>query len=313
MSHEMWLWTIFGVVVVSVLALDLGVFHRASRVVGFKEAMAWSAVWITLALGFMALIAWLRGRQPALEFLTGYVVEESLSVDNLFVFLLLFSFFRVPKQHQHEVLFWGILGAVVMRLVFIVVGVALLKQFEWIIYIFGAVLIYSGAKMAFRKDEEIHPESNPVLKLFRRFFPVSADYHGKKFFVRLEGRRMATPLFVVLLVVETTDLIFAVDSIPAVLAITRDPFVVYTSNIFAILGLRALYFALAGVMNLFHHLHYGLSVILVFIGAKMIIAHWWEIPTAVALGVVAAVLGVAVGASLIWPEKKTQTTNMQSP
>jgi len=304
MSHEMWLWTIFGMVVVGMMALDLGVFHRQSREIKFKEALAWSAVWIALALGFMTLIWWLRGRQPALEFLTGYVIEESLSVDNLFVFLLLFSFFRVPKQHQHDVLFWGILGAVVMRLVFIVAGVALINRFHWIIYLFGAVLVYSGLKMAFKKDEDIHPESNPVLKLFRRFFPVTKDYHGKSFFVRLEGRRFATPLFVVLLVVETTDLIFAVDSIPAVLAITRDPFIVYTSNIFAILGLRSLYFALAGVMNLFHHLHYGLSAILVFVGAKMILGHWYEIPTGIALGVVAVLLALSIIASLIWPEKK---------
>jgi len=300
----MWLWTIFGMVVVGMMALDLGVFHRQSREIKFKEALAWSAVWIALALGFMTLIWWLRGRQPALEFLTGYVIEESLSVDNLFVFLLLFSFFRVPKQHQHDVLFWGILGAVVMRLVFIVAGVALINRFHWIIYLFGAVLVYSGLKMAFKKDEDIHPESNPVLKLFRRFFPVTKDYHGKSFFVRLEGRRFATPLFVVLLVVETTDLIFAVDSIPAVLAITRDPFIVYTSNIFAILGLRSLYFALAGVMNLFHHLHYGLSAILVFVGAKMILGHWYEIPTGIALGVVAVLLALSIIASLIWPEKK---------
>ena len=306
MSNEAWLWTIFGVVVVGVMALDLGVFHRKSREIGFKEALAWSAVWIALALGFMALIVWLRGRQPALEFLTGYVIEESLSVDNLFVFLMLFSFFRVPKQHQHDVLFWGILGAVVMRLVFIVAGVALINRFHWIIYIFGAVLVYSGVKMAFKQNDDIHPESNPVLKLFRRFFPVTKDYHGKSFFVRLEGRRFATPLFVVLLVVETTDLIFAVDSIPAVLAITRDPFIVYTSNIFAILGLRALYFALAGVMNLFHHLHYGLSAILVFVGAKMILGHWYEIPTGIALGVVAVLLALSIVASLVWPEKKKE-------
>jgi len=312
MSNDAWLWTIFGVVVVGMMALDLGVFHRQSREIKFKEALAWSAVWIVLALGFMGLIAWLRGRSAALEFLTGYVIEESLSVDNLFVFLLLFSFFRVPKQHQHDVLFWGILGAVVMRLVFIVAGVALINRFHWIIYLFGAVLVYSGIKMAFKKDDDIHPESNPVLKLFRRFFPVTKDYHGKSFFVKLEGRRFATPLLVVLLVVETTDLIFAADSIPAVLAITRDPFIVYTSNIFAILGLRALYFALAGVMNLFHHLHYGLSAILVFVGAKMIFSRWYEISTGIALGVVAVLLALSIIASLAWPEKKDQGSDIQS-
>ena len=304
MSPTSILWTIFTLVVIGMMALDLGVFHRRSREIKFKEALAWSAVWIGLALGFMTLIAVLRGRQPALEFLTGYVIEESLSVDNLFVFLLLFSFFRVPKQYQHDVLFWGILGAVVMRLIFIVAGVALINRFHWVIYIFGAVLVYSGIKMAFKQDENIRPESNPVLKLFRRFFPVTKDYHGKSFFVQLDGRRLATPLFVVLLVVETTDLVFAVDSIPAVLAITRDPFIVYTSNIFAILGLRSLYFALAGVMNLFHHLHYGLSAILVFVGTKMILGHWYVIPTGIALAVVAGVLALSVVASLVWPEKK---------
>ena len=295
-------------VITGMMVLDLAVFHRKSHEVKFKEALAWSGVWIGLALGFMALVWWLRDRHAGLEFLTGYVIEESLSVDNLFVFLLLFSFFRVPKEHQHDVLFWGIIGAVVMRLIFIVAGVALINRFHWIIYIFGAVLIYSGLKMAFKKDEDIHPESNPVLKLFRRFFPVTKDYHGKSFFVRPEGRWLATPLFIVLLVVETTDLIFAVDSIPAVLAITRDPFIVYTSNIFAIMGLRSLYFALAGVMNLFHHLHYGLSAILVFVGAKMVLGRWYEIPTGIALGVVAGLLALSVVASLVWPEKKESSS-----
>jgi tellurite resistance protein TerC len=304
MSNQAWLWTIFAVVVTGMMALDLGVFHRKAHEVKFKEALGWSAVWIGLAIGFMVLVWWLRGRQSGLEFLTGYVIEESLSVDNLFVFLLLFSFFKVPKEDQHTVLFWGILGAIVMRLVFIMAGVALINRFHWIIYVFGAVLMYSGLKMAFKSDEDIHPEANPVLKLFKKFFPVTTEYHGKKFFVRLDGKRLATPLFVVLLVVETTDLIFAVDSIPAVLAITRDPFIVFTSNIFAIMGLRALYFALAGVMNLFHHLHYGLSAILVFVGAKMLLSHWFQVPTGIALGVVGGLLALSIFASLIWPEKK---------
>ncbi len=229
------------------------------------------------------------------------------------MFLLLFSYFRVKSEYQHEVLFWGILGALIMRAIFIALGVTLIQRFEWIIYVFGAILIYSGIKMAFKQEEEIHPERNPVLKLFRKFVPVTPDYEGGKFFVKRDGRAFATPLFVVLLMVETTDLIFAVDSIPAVLAISRDPFIVYTSNVFAILGLRALYFALAGVMDLFHFLHYGLSAILVFVGTKMILAAWHiKIPIGIALGVVAGLLALSILASLIWP-KKDQTTNIQSP
>jgi tellurite resistance protein TerC len=298
------LWTVFGAMVVVMMALDLGVFHRKAHAVRVKEALAWSAVWIALALAYNVIIYFWLGRAKALEFLTGYVIEKSLSVDNLFVFLMLFGYFRVATEHQHKVLFWGILGALIMRAVFIATGVALIRRFEVVIYLFGAILIWSGLKMAFERDTEIHPEKNPVLKLFRRFFPVTNDYMGARFFTRIDGRLLATPLAVMLVVVETTDLVFAVDSIPAVLAITTDPFIVYTSNVFAILGLRALYFALAGLMNLFHYLHYGLSVVLVFVGLKMLLSHFTRIPTGIALGVVAGILALSVAASLIWPCKK---------
>ncbi len=304
MPGSIWKWVIFNAFVLVMLALDLGVFHRKAHVVRMKEALVWSAVWIALALAFYVGIHYWLGQQKGLEFLTAYLIEKSLSVDNLFVFLLLFSYFRVAGEYQHEVLFWGILGALIMRAIFIAVGVTLIQRFEWVIYVFGAVLIYSGIKMALEKEKEIHPERNPVLRLFRKVMPVTAEYEGKKFFVIRDGRRWATPLLVVLIVVETTDLIFAVDSIPAVLAISHDPFIVYTSNVFAILGLRALYFALAGVMGLFHLLHYGLSAILVFVGGKMIATAWdIHMPIGIALGVVAGVLVLSVVASLIWPER----------
>jgi tellurite resistance protein TerC len=284
------------------LVLDLGVFHRSAHTVKFREALAWSAVWIALAVIFAVVIFFWHGRTPALEFVTGYVIELSLSVDNLFVFLLIFRFFQVPAVHQHKVLFWGILGALIMRAVFIALGVGLIQRFHWIIYVFGAFLVYSGIKLFFQEEAEIHPEKNPVLRLFRRFVPVTKDYEGNKFFVRRPGL-YATPLFVVLLVVETTDLLFAVDSIPAILAITRDAFIVYTSNVFAILGLRSMYFALAGMMEMFRYLHFGLSLVLVFVGAKMLLSHFLEIPTPVALAAVAGVLAISVIASVANPKK----------
>ncbi|MEI8315023.1 MAG: TerC family protein [Verrucomicrobiota bacterium] len=307
MSTDALLWTVFGVLVAGMLVLDLGVFHRKAHAVNVKEALGWSAVWITLALLYNLGVYFWLGPAKALEFLTGYVIEKSLSVDNIFVFILLFSYFRVPSEYQHKVLFWGILGALFMRAAFIALGVTLINKFTWVIYVFGAVLIYSGIKMALEKDKEVHPDHNPVLRLFRKAFPVTPQFEGSRFWVRRQAGLLATPLMVVLIVVETTDLIFAVDSIPAVLAITRDPFIVFTSNVFAILGLRALYFALAGAMNVFHFLHYGLSLILVFVGVKMIGAHWFKIPIGIALGVVAGVLVASVVASLIWPAKKTQT------
>jgi TerC family integral membrane protein len=287
------------------LLLDLGVLHRNARVMSMKEAFAWSTFWIGLAGAFAVFVYFWHGGQSALEFITGYVVEESMSVDNLFVFLVLFQYFRVPKEHQYKVLFWGIIGALVLRLTFILVGVSILQRFEWVIYIFGALLVYSGYKLFSEQEREVHPEKNPVLKLFRRRFPVTENYEGDRFFVYKDGRRFATPLFLVLLVVETTDVIFAIDSIPAILAITRDAFIVYTSNVFAILGLRALYFALSGLITLFHYLNYGLAVILIFVGAKMLASHYYDLPVTITLAVIAVVLAISIGASLIWPQKKS--------
>jgi tellurite resistance protein TerC len=285
------------------LVLDLGVFHRRAHTVKFREALAWSVAWIALAAIFAVIIFFWHGRTPALEFVTGYVIELSLSVDNLFVFLLIFRFFQVPAIHQHKVLFWGILGALIMRAIFIAAGVSLIQRFHWIIYGFGAFLVYSGIKLFFQHEAEIHPEKNPVLRMFRRWVPVTKDYEGSRFFIRNPGL-YATPLFVVLVVVETTDLLFAVDSIPAILAITRDAFIVYTSNVFAILGLRSMYFALAGMMEMFRYLHYGLSLVLIFVGAKMLLSHFFEIPTPVALAAVAGVLAISVIASMANPREK---------
>jgi tellurite resistance protein TerC len=299
MTPQLWMWMGFGVFVLSMLALDLGVFHRESHTVGLKEALIWSAAWVTLAGLFNAGIWHWRGHDKGLEFLTSYLVELSLSVDNLFVFLLIFAYFKVPGRYQHKVLFWGIIGALAMRAVFIAAGIALMHKFHWIIYIFGAVLVVSGLKMAFEKDKEVHPEKNPMLRLLRCLMPVSADYDEDRFFVKRSNRRMATPLFIVLLMLETTDLVFAADSVPAVLAITTDPFIVYTSNVFAILGLRSMYFALAGVMKLFAYLHYGLAAVLIFVGAKMLSAGFYKIPTLTSLLVILGLLLTAVVASLL--------------
>lgn len=297
----MWPWILFNLFVLAMLALDLGVFHRKAHVVRLKEALGWSVVWICLALLFNLLIYFWLGQETALQFLAGYIIEKSLSVDNLFVFLLIFSYFSVPSIYQHKILFWGILGALVMRAIFIAAGITLIEKFHWMIYLFGGFLIITGIKMAFQKDKELHPEANPVLRLFRRFVPVTSEYHESRFWVIKEGKRWATPLFVVLLLVETTDVIFAVDSIPAILAVTRDPFIVYTSNVFAILGLRALYFALAGIMQLFHYLHYGLSLILVFVGTKMLISDLYKVPIGIALAVIAGILLISVVASILRP------------
>jgi len=264
--------------------------------------MLWSAMWIALAAVFAVIVYFWHGRGASLEFVTGYVIELSLSVDNLFVFLLIFRYFQVPTVHQHKVLFWGILGALVMRAVFILAGVGLIRQFHWIIYVFGALLVYSGIKLFRQENAEIHPEKNPLLRLFRRWILVTKDYEEDKFFVRRPGL-YATPLFIVLLVVETTDVLFAVDSIPAILAITLDAFIVYTSNVFAILGLRSMYFALAGMMELFHYLHYGLSLVLIFVGGKMLVSHYYQIPTEIALGTVAGILIISVVASMLHPRK----------
>jgi tellurite resistance protein TerC len=282
------------------LALDLGVFNRRAHVVKVREAALWSLLWVSLAAAFAVLVYFWHGKTPTLEFITGYLVELSLSVDNLFVFLVIFRYFRVPAQHQHKVLFWGILGALIMRGIFILAGVSLIRRFEWITYIFGAFLVYTGVKLFRQQETEVNPEKNPVLRAFRKLMPVTKDFEGGKFFVRRTGL-YATPLFIVLLLVETTDILFAADSVPAILAITVDAFIVYTSNVFAILGLRSMYFALSGMMERFHYLHYGLSVVLIFIGAKMLATHYYKVPTAWALGVVVGVLLTSVVASLLRP------------
>jgi tellurite resistance protein TerC len=298
-----WGWAGFNLFVLAMLALDLGVFNRKAHVISIKEALVWSAVWISLALLFGLGLYNFEGKEIALQFIAGYLIEKSLSVDNLFVFILLFTYFRVEPMLQHKVLYWGILGALIMRAALIVVGAILIAKFHWIIYIFGGFLIFTGVKMAIAKDEDDEPTENVVVKLFRRFFPVVHEYHGAKFFIKKEGRNFATPLFIVLIIVETTDLVFALDSIPAIFAVSQDPFIVYTSNVFAILGLRSLYFALAGVMNMFHYLKLGLAIILCFVGLKMVLSDIFHVPIGIALAVIAGVLTLSVVASIIWPEK----------
>jgi tellurite resistance protein TerC len=298
-SSPLWLWIAFTVFVLGMLALDLGVFHRRARVVSLREAATWSLVWVALALVFGVWVWQALGERKAIEFLTGYLVEKSLSIDNIFIFALVFGYFAVPPRHQHRVLFWGILGALAMRAVFIALGAVLLERFHWIVWVFGAFLVLTGLKMAFAPDRGLEPERNPVVRLVRRLIPVSDRYHGQKFLVRENGILTATPLFVVLALVESTDLIFALDSIPAIFAITSDPFIVYTSNVFAILGLRSLYFLLAGVMEKFEFLKLGLAAVLVFVGVKMSIVDLYEIPPFVSLGVVASILALAIVASLL--------------
>ncbi len=308
MPEQIYWWIGFHIFIFMMLALDLGVFHRKSHTVTVREALTWSAVWIALALLFNAGVFYTRGYDSALEFLAGYLLEESLSVDNLFVFLLLFSYFKVPADYQHKVLFWGIIGALIMRALFIGVGAVLIAKFHYILYLFGIFLVITGVRMAFDKGDEVNPENNILVKAFRRFFPVTDKYDGSNFFTVENGVRKATLLFIVLLIVEATDILFAADSIPAVFAVTQDPFIVYTSNIFAILGLRSLYFALAGIMNLFHYLKFGLSVILSFIGIKMLIMDIYKIPIGAALGFVIFVLITSIIASKIWPQEETKET-----
>ncbi|ACB74211.1 TerC family protein [Opitutus terrae] len=300
-AMPLWAWVGFFGFIALMLALDLGVFQRESHAIKMKEALLWCGVWVALALGFNAIVwAW-RGAELGQQFLASYLIELSLSVDNVFVFILVFAYFKVPAKWQHRVLFWGIIGAVVMRAVFILVGVSMIQRFHWVLYVFGAFLVYTGIKMALPSKEEVNvdPDHNPVVRLFKRFYPVAARNEEGHFFVRHEGRLMATPLFIVLLVVETTDVVFALDSIPAVLAITKDGFVALTSNIFAILGLRSLYFALSGIMQLFRYLKIGLAVILCFIGVKMLIEHWVNIPTSASLAVIACVLTMSVLLSVL--------------
>jgi tellurite resistance protein TerC len=293
-----------------VLAVDLGVFNRKAHRISVKEAAIWSAIWITLSLGFAGFIYWWQGHEPALEFITGYVIEYSLSVDNIFVIVLIFSYFRIAEKHQHRVLFWGIIGALVMRGAMIAGGAYLINRFHWILYLFGAFLIFTGIRMATQDESDIEPESNPVLRLVRRFIPVTHDFRGQSFFVKEPIKRgdpprvLATPLFIVLVLVETTDLIFAVDSIPAIFAVTRDPLIVYTSNVCAILGLRSLYFMLAGVIHRFYLLKIGLAIVLSFVGAKMIIAYKYDIPIEVSLIIIGLILGGSVVASVMFPRGK---------
>ena len=295
----LWAWLAFGVIILVLLVLDMKVFHRKSSVITIKQSLLWTGFWIALALLFNLGIWIWKGSTPATEYLTCYLIEKSLSVDNLFVFLMVFSFFAVPIAYQHKVLFWGIIGAIVLRLAFIEVGATLLYNFDWVFYIFGAFLIIAALKMAFQKEKELHPEKNPVLRVFRKLFGTTENYEGDRFFVKRLGKYVATPLLITVIVIETTDLVFALDSIPAAFSITLDKFIVYTSNIFAILGLRSLYFALAGIMPLFHYLKYGLVVVLMFVGIKMLLAQHYEIPTGIALGVVAVVLIIAVIASVM--------------
>src|SRR5690348_1533642 len=293
------LWIAFNLFVLAMLALDLGVFNRKAHAPSLKEAAIWSGVCITLALAFSAgLYVW-QGPESGTQFLTGYLIEKSLSVDNIFVFVLIFSTFAVPAAYQHRVLFWGVFGALVMRGVFIALGAALLDAFHWVIYLFGAFLVFTGIRIARHKEQQLHPDKNPLVRLARRFVPITQEYAGARFFVRQAGRSWATPLLLVLLVIESTDLVFALDSIPAIFAVSSDPFIVYTSNVFAILGLRSLYFMLAGVVRRFRYLSLGLAVVLVFVGIKMLLTDLYHIPSVLSLAVVAAILTAAIVASLL--------------
>jgi len=299
------LWVSFNVFVLAMLVLDLGVFHRKAHVVSVREALVWTAVWITLAMIFNLLIYYYFGKDKALEFFTGYLIEKSLSVDNIFVIIIIFAYFQVPQAYQHKVLFWGILGALVMRIIFILVGVELIHRFHWLIYIFGAFLVITGIRMLTSGEIKIDPDKNPLIRFFRKFFPVTDNFEGDQFFVVKNGKRWITPLFLVVVIIETTDLIFAVDSIPAILAISEDAFIVYTSNVFAILGLRSLYFALAGIEKQFHYLKYALSAILIFVGLKMCIADWVKVPVEISLIIIAFVLMISVLMSFILPKKES--------
>ncbi|MCS6884530.1 MAG: TerC family protein [Acidobacteriota bacterium] len=304
----------FSLLVVLMLLVDLGLFHKKTKSIDIREALLMSGFWIAIALAFNVGLYFWMGSEVALQFLAGYLLEKSLSVDNLFVFLLIFSYFRVATNYQYKVLFWGIIGALVMRAIFIGLGTALISRFHWVMYLFGAFLVYTGIKLGLSKDddEEIQPENNPFVRVFKRFFPITGKFHEDHFFISKEGRLFATPLFIVLIIVETTDLVFALDSIPAVFGVSSDPFVVYTSNIFAILGLRALYFALAGIMNLFHYLKVGLSIVLTFIGAKMLLSGYYKVPILIALAVIAVVLGLSILASLVFPSPNEIATEQKT-
>lgn len=335
-AHSIWLWVGFGSLILVMLSLDLGLFNRKSHTVTYKESVIWSSVWVSLALIFAGVVFWHLGRQKGIEFVTGYLIELSLSVDNLFVFLLVFSYFKVPAKFQHRVLFWGVMGALLMRITMILLGTALIRQFNWIIYVFGAFLVFTGVKMFSQEETEIQPEQNPVVKLVTRLVPITRHYEGDKFFTIENGRRTGTLLLLVLVIVEVTDLVFAVDSIPAIFGVTTDTFIIYTSNVFAILGLRSLYFLLAGVVEKFHYLKLGLAIVLTFIGVKMLLPliakslgyaldslgattlaeyarHGNHIPIGIALGVVATVLAGSVVASLIWPARAQRDIDIELP
>lgn len=305
MYHEtsLLVWIVFVVFILVVLALDLGVFHKKSHTVGFKESIIWSAVWIALAMCFAGVLYVWRGQEDTLLYLTGYVIEKSLSVDNLFVFLLIFSFFRIPNQYQHKILFYGIVGALIMRAFFIWAGIAVLEKFHWVIYLFGALLIVSGIKMLMPEKGDANLEDKWIIKITKKIFPTTHDFHGDKFFVKLNGKWWVTPLFITLVFVEFSDLVFAVDSIPAIIGITNDPFLVFTSNVFAILGLRSLYFALKGFADLFHYLKYGLSIILMFIGVKLLISGIYHMPVSITMMVIFGILLISVVLSLLTRKK----------
>lgn len=305
MNESVVLWVAFNLFVLGMLALDLGVFHRKSHEVSVREALTWTSVWITLAMLFNLFIYYYFDKDKAIEFFTGYIIEKSLSVDNIFVIIMIFSYFNVPNSYQHKVLFWGILGALVMRIIFILTGIELIHKFHWLIYIFGGFLIFTGIKMLTSGDEKLEPERNPLVKLARKIFPFTPSFEGDQFFVRRNAKLWATPLFLVVILIEATDLIFAVDSIPAILAISDDAFIVYTSNVFAILGLRSLYFALSGIEKYFQYLKYGLSAILVFVGTKMCITDLYKIPVDLSLIVIVFILAIAMLASVIVQQKKT--------
>ena len=306
MQVTIWFWVLFNVFILVMLALDLGVFHRRAHAISIREAAIWSSVWIGLSLTFNLGLYIFAGPEPALAYLTGYLIEKALSVDNIFVMVLIFSYFRVEPMYQHRVLFWGIIGALVMRGIFIVVGTYLLQHFHWVIYLFGALLVFTGTRMAFRDEEPFDAESNRLLRLVRKLVPVTAQYHGKHFLIKQGGKLFATPLLLVLLMVEFTDLIFAIDSIPAIFAVTTDSFLVYTSNVFAILGLRSLYFLLAGIVDQFRYLKYGLSFILVFVGVKMLLSEIQKVPIVASLVVIATALLISILLSLIVPDPEDE-------
>jgi len=306
MEINIWFWVIFNAFVLLMLALDLGVFHKKLHVVSVKEALIWSGVWIFMALCFNGFIYYMFGEIKALEFFTGYVIEKALSVDNIFVFVLIFTYFQIPSIYQHKVLFWGIIGALIMRVIFIFAGVALLEKFHWTIYVFGGILIFTGIKMLLEKDKKIEPDKNPLIKFFKKIMPTTNELHGDKFFIKQNNKNYATPLFIVLIMIEITDLIFAVDSIPAILAVTQDHFIVYTSNVFAILGLRSLYFALAHIIDRFKYLAVGLAIILVFVGLKMVSIDFYKIPIHFSLLIIISILIISVLFSLIKTKKSVK-------